>query len=207
MTCSQAAPASARTSSIFRNAVWISSSSDKGICRSSFQPPWPDVSTRFPILTADEKCMLWRKKSPKPGMTKNSGSCMVLSPIVYGPPGDGVIATLVSSANFYLLMYSRTDCHRDLHGICRAGPEFCRGFVSVAFKHNGNEVFRINSAQDSFVVLFALANSCNSHAKATAVPPPCSARTSASGPAVSSRAQSRCHSESTASQVIGTAPA
>src|SRR5215471_20740877 len=51
------------------------------------------------------------------------------------------------------------------------------------------------------------ARSCTSQAKATPLAPPCSRTTPATPAAVFSRAQSRCHSPSTASQVIGTAPA
>src|ERR1700693_3986143 len=53
----------------------------------------------------------------------------------------------------------------------------------------------------------APARSCCSQAKATALAPPCSRTTLATPAAVFSRAQSRCHSPNTASQVIGTAPA
>src|SRR5712671_4998018 len=51
-----------------------------------------------------------------------------------------------------------------------------------------------------------LASSCASHEKATPDPPPCSSRIAASAPKVAWRAQSRCHSHRTASQVIGLTP-
>jgi hypothetical protein len=49
--------------------------------------------------------------------------------------------------------------------------------------------------------------SCASRPMATPEPPPCWPNTSPSADAVASRAQSRCHSLTTASHVIGTMPA